>query len=295
MTEYPLELGNNIEKSLFPLFKAYFPNYENFRSRFLIPLTGRPNDPNWRNDTHPELERIGVASFGLLKSLNFVFIKKDKIKVSSDPEQTFKNVYFHFGLATDSVDAILRSIALLEFELKILDIDKKLKISDELLLKKFENWVKKDYQNCYQEMISEGKPIFYYPQHNHSFLSIIVRDKSLKNKYLELIKQLKDYRNFFIHNPGVDVFMDTSTGKRFAIKKEMVKKSRNWATLRSLYDQDQSLFIDPEEMITYDLINLITSLNSIWPSLTYNLELIYQHIDFPKIFKGYKRQLTFNV
>jgi hypothetical protein len=122
-----------------------------------------------------------------------------------------------------------------------------------------------------------------------------VTDKSLKNKYLELIKQLKDYRNFFIHNPGVDVFMNTSTGKRFAIKKEMVKKSRNWATLRSLYDRDQSLFIDPEEMITYDLINLITSLNSIWPSLSYNLELIYQHIDFPKIFKGYKRQLTFNV
>ena len=292
MTEYPLESGNNIEKSISPLLKDYFPNYENYRSQFLVPLTGQPKDPNWRKDTHPELERIGIASFGILKSLNFIFIKKDQIKVSSDPEQTFKNVYFHFGLVTDSVEAVLRSICLIESELKILDIDKKLKLSNESLLTKFEEWVRDDYQKCYMDMILEGKPILYYPQHDYNFLSIIVKNKLIKKSYLELIKQLKDYRNFFIHNPGIDVFMNTRTGKRYAIKKELVKSSRNWATLRDLFDLDESLFIYPEAMIKTDLLNLLKELNSIWPSIINNMELIYQNKDFSKLFKGFKRDIT---
>jgi hypothetical protein len=96
MTQYPLELGNNIERSLFPILKAYFPNYENYRSRFLMPLTGQPIDPNWRKDTHPELERIGIASFGLLKSLNFVFIKKDKRVRSLRKRNSNKEIRYYF-------------------------------------------------------------------------------------------------------------------------------------------------------------------------------------------------------
>ena len=292
MIEYSLESGNSIERNISPLFKEYFPDYETYRSKFLMPLTGQPNDPNWRKDTHPELERIGIASFGILKSLNLVYIKKDKIKVSTDPEQTFKNVYFHFVLATDCVDAMLRSIAIVESELKILDINEKLKLSNELLINDFDTWVTKDYPKCYQEMINEGKPIFYYPQHDYNFLSITVTNKLIRKSYLELIKKLKNYRNFFIHNPGIDVFIVKRIDKRFAIKKEMVKKSRNWTTLRDLYNHDKSLFIDPEEMITTDLINLIKELNSIWPSIIANMESIFQHNNFPTIFKGYKRNLT---
>ncbi len=294
MIKYPLELGNNIERSLFPILKAYFPIYENYRGEFLMPLTGLPRDPNWRKDTHPELERIGVASFGILKSLNYAFIKKDKIKVSGDPDQTFKNVYFHFGLAADCVDAVCRAIVIIESELKMIDIDKKLRLNETNLIDKFTTWASKEYGKCYENMINEGKPIFYYPQHDHNYLNVIVTEKSLKNEYLEIIKKLKDYRNFFTHNPGVDVFMDNNTGKRFAIRKEMVSKSKNWSTLRDLYDIDRSLFIDPEEMITYDLIDNLKALEKIWPSVIKNMDSIYHHENFPKIFKGYKRKMTTN-
>lgn len=294
MIKYPLELGNNIERSLFPILKAYFPIYENYRSEFLMPLTGLPKDPNWKKDTHPELERIGVASFGILKSVNFVFIKKDKIKVSGDPDQTFKNVYFHFGLAADCVDAVCRAIVIIESELKMIDIDKKLRLNETNLIDEFSTWANKKYGKCYDNMINEGKPILYYPQHDHNYLNIIVTEKPLKNEYLEIIKKLKDYRNFFTHNPGVDVFMDNNTGKRYAIKKEMVSKSKHWSTLRDLYDIDRSLFIDPEEMITYDLIDNLKALDKIWPSVIKNMDSIYHHESFPKIFKGYKRKKTTN-
>jgi len=292
MINYPLELGNNIERSLFPIMKAYFPIYEDYRSEFLMPLTGLPKDPNWRKDTHPELERIGVASYGILKSLNFVFIKKDKIKVSGDPEQTFKNVYFHFGLAADCVDAAFRSIVMIESELKMIDVDKKLRLNEPYLIDKFTTWVSEEYGKCYENMINDGKPIFYYPQHDNNYSNIIVTEKSIKKEYLGIVRKLKDYRNFFTHNPGVDVFMDTDTGKRYAIKKEMVSKSRNWSTLRDLYNIDQNLFIDPEEMITYDLIDYLNSINKIWPSVIKNMDSIYHHTSFPQIFKGYKRKMT---
>ena len=122
-------------------------------------------------------------------------------------------------------------------------------------------------------------------------MNIVVSDKSLKNEFLETVKKLKDYRNFFTHNPGVDVFMDTNTGKRYTIKKEMVTKSKNWSTLRDLYDINRSLFIDPEEMITYDLIDNFKALEKIWPSVIKNMESIYNHESFPEIFKGYNRKI----
>lgn len=292
MIDYPLETGNNIERSISQLFKLHFPKYESFRSKYLLPLTGLPKDPNWRNDTHPELERIGIASFGILKSINFVYIKKNQIHVSGDPDQTFKNIYFHFGLAIDCVESLARSIATVESELQIININKKPKITKMTLIYSFVRWAIKEYPSSFLNMINEGKPISYYPQHDHNFLSIIVTKKSIRKKYQALLKQIKDYRNFFIHNPGVDVFMNNSSRKRYAIKKEMVKKSKNWATLRELYNIDKSLFIDPAEMVDHDLTNLLNEFNSIWNSISENLDLIYNHENFNILFRGYNRYVV---
>ncbi len=291
MADYSLETGNGIERNLAPLLREYFPLYNDFRSAYLIPLTGLPEDPNWRIDTHPELERIGISSFGILKSINFIFIKKNQIHVSGDPDQTFKNIYFHFGLAIDCVEALARSISIIESELKITNIDKRIKLPFITLILNYVKWAINDYTKSYNEMISNGKPIFYYPQHDNNFLSIVVKNKSARKSYSRLTKQLKDYRNFFIHNPGVDIFMDTGTRKRYALQKGMVLKSKNWATVKELYRIDKTVFIDPTEMVEKDLHSLLSGLNSIWTSFTENMELIYTNHNFIGIFKGFRREL----
>jgi len=292
MERHLFEEGNNIERSLAPLLRKYFPRYENFWSTYLMPLTGRPNDPNWRLDTYPDLEKIGIASFGIMKSISFINNKKDKIGVSGDPEQTFKNIYFHFGLAIDCVEALARSIVIIMEELRLVNIERKLKLSSASLLYYFLSWAFKDYSKSFKMMVSEGKPIFYYPQHNHDFLCLIISEKSKRRKYLSLTKKIKDYRNFFIHNPGVDVFMDLHSKKHYAIRKEKVNKSRNWATLRELYNIDKSDFIDPSLMIADDLHYFLTELNSIWFDFDKKLELIYNDKGFGRIFTGFKRQIT---
>ena len=291
MIEFPLESGNSIEVNLAPFLRQYFPEYEGFRSKFLVPLTGYPRNKNWRRDTHPDLERIGLSSFGLLKSLNFILIKKENIYVSGHPDQNFKNIYFHFGLAADCLDSFFRSIVIIESYLKILNLNEKLKIPDDELIKKFSKWVTDDYPNRFIELIQDGKPIFYYPQFDRTFINLVVKEKELKNSYLEVVKELKDYRNFFIHNPGVDVFKDTVQDKLFAIKKSEVKRTKNWASLSYLYSLDSSLFIDPKNMVNDDLIKFTQSLNKIWPAVIDSLKIIYEHHDFQKIFKGFNRKV----
>ena len=57
-----MERGNQIERNLAQYFSERFPNYPKFRRSYLIPLTGYPYDQNWRDDTHPYLEQIGITS-----------------------------------------------------------------------------------------------------------------------------------------------------------------------------------------------------------------------------------------
>lgn len=290
MIEFPLESGNSIEINLAPFLRQYFPEYEGFRSKYLVPLTGYPRNKNWRRDTHPDLERIGLTAFGLLKSLNFILIKKENIYVSGHPDQNFKNIYFHFGLAADCLDSFFRSIVIIEAYLKILKLKEKLMIPEEELIKKFTKWVATDYSKRFDEFIQDGKPILYYPQFDRSFISLIVKDKEIKSTYLEVVKELKDYRNFFIHNPGVDVFKDTVQDKLFAIKKSEVKRTKNWASLSYLYTVDNTLFVDPKNMVNEDLARFTQSLNKIWPSVNDALQVIYGHPDFQKIFKIVNRK-----
>lgn len=292
MAMSPLDNGNKIEKSVASLIRAYFPIYEDFYRKYLIPLTGQPNDPNWRNDTYPYLEKIGISAFGILKSINFISIKKSQIKVSADPDQTFKNIFFHFGLAIDCVESLSRAIILVESELKMIDFDKKLQLPPIKLIKKFQDWATNSYSVKYNEMVKFGKPILYYPQHDHNFLSLIVESKQVKSRYSQITKSIKDYRNFFIHNPGVDVFIDLKTHELYAIKKEMVNESANWASLRGLYNNQKNLFVNPQEMVNQDLVSLLKELNSIWSSVCNHLEEIYSHIDFNRLFKGYNRKAS---
>ncbi len=286
----PLENGNNIEQSVASLVRAYFPNYEDFYSKYLIPLTGQPKDPNWRHDTYPELEKIGISAFGILKSINYVSIKKSKINVSGDPEQTFKNIYFHFGLAIDCVETLARSIILVEAELNIRDFNKNLRLKPEELCADFQKWIKNSYYEKYEKMVKFGKPIFYYPQHDYNFISLIVENKQVTSNFSKLTKSIKDYRNFFTHNPGVDVFKDLATNELFAIKKEMVNESANWASLIEHYNNHKNHFINPKEMVTKDLILLLGELNNIWIFVCNHLEKIYIHKDFNQLFKGFQRK-----
>jgi hypothetical protein len=287
MIVYPFVKGSSVDSEFVDYICDHFSSYEPFRERFLYPLTGMPDDPNWRNDTYPELEGIGMATYGILKSLKFILLNKQNVDVG-DPQQTFKNIYFHFGLIIDTVEALCRSIAKCLDYLGMVDIEKRLKIPMCRLVSSFTFWAGRKYPGKFKEMIEFGKPIFYYPQHDQSYLALLT-NKSERKSYLRYTEQIKQYRNFYIHNPGVDIFINIETKKRFVAKKDIIQKAKSWVDLRTLFETDRSYFMDPKEMIQDDLNSISHHLDLLWGPLTQTLEEIFTHEDFGEIMNGYSR------
>lgn len=282
---------NSLERESKEFLINDFPKYIEIRDRYFIPLTGYPNDSNWRIDTHPFLERIGVTNYAVLKSIVFIRHRKGHVSIS-DKEQSFKNIYFHFGLIFDCVETLSRYIIKIENLLKIKNQSQTLKLSKSNLLKSYEEWVDNEYPRRFVSMLECGKPIFYFPQRDHTYLSLIIQNP-LKRTYNKFAKEIKDYRNYFIHNPGVDIFKEISTDRLFALKKEFVEISINWANIQFHFDTEKSYFEDPEEMITNDLSSLSKILNEIWDCFIERFNTIYSHQGFHSIFKNYNRELEF--
>ena len=162
--------------------------------------------------------------------------------------------------------------------------------SHEELKNEFDTWLQK-YDILFLDMIAFGKPVVFMAQSNsNSFLKYIVTDKTLRRNYTENTQVLKNHRNFFAHNPGVDVFKDLNSNQLYTIRKEDVNKSRSWADLRRLYRKERRLFIDPQKMINNDLMLLSKELTSIWPFIIDAIQKIYDHPEFDKIFKNFARQ-----
>ena len=132
---------NNIEINLEQELLKEFPRYIPYREKYLTPLRGLPTNPNWRIDTHPDLEQIGVASYGILKSINFIYYRKNYIDIS-DFDQSFKNIYFHFGLIFDCIEALCRNIVLIEQSINLIDIESKLRLTEQKLTDDFAVWIK---------------------------------------------------------------------------------------------------------------------------------------------------------
>lgn len=290
MIVYPFVKGNKLDHRFVDFICDHFPSYEPFRMRFLYPLTGMPSDPNWRKDTYPELEGIGMSAYSILKSLKFILLNEENVSVG-DPQQTFKNIYFHFGLIIDTIEFLCRSISKCLNYLKIIDVEDRLRISPDELAANFATWVETKYPDRFQEMIEYGKPIMYYPQRDNNHLALLTT-KAERKEYLKFTEQIKQYRNFYIHNPGVDIFVNIESQKRFVANKCIIQKARSWADIMILFEEERSSFIDPKEMIKNDLISLSNHIDSLWGPIVLKLEEVYNHDGFSRIMHGYKRKIT---
>lgn len=91
MTFYKLAInGDDLERHYWGLFlKDYFPSYESFWLKFVVPLTNRPIDIHFKNDL--ELSRIGKTeadiciaqlSYSIFRHLMRCFKIREEIKTS---------------------------------------------------------------------------------------------------------------------------------------------------------------------------------------------------------------------
>jgi hypothetical protein len=279
------ESQNEIERNASKIMEAFFPNYEIFWDKFLEPLKG--TDSNWRYDTLHNLEEIGISQYGILKSINFILLSKEEITVG-DPLQRFKNIYFHFGLVFDSVENLARNICIVGNLLEIIFPRKVLSLDKATLMNEFEKWVDKDYLKSYEKLTELGKPIFYYPQGNENFIRLLIQ-KPLLSHYNIFITNIRIYRNFYIHTPGVDIIRRLYDNKLFAIKKEYLQLYRHWSFIRTSFDKNIINFDDPKVIVENDLNETLRLLNSVWQSFIEIMDKIIIHHNYNKLTSNYIR------
>lgn len=175
---YKLRTGNHkIEREVASIIEIEFPEFECFWNKHLQPLK---KDGHWRNDTIEYLEYIGMANFAILKSINLINRNKNNIKVS-DPDQWFKTIYFHFGLIGDCIENLSRNIALMQHQLKIINLDKK-RQTQKVLITEFKKWLSNAYDKSYKDFIQKGRPIKHYPRPNINYTSLVIEKKERKKE-----------------------------------------------------------------------------------------------------------------
>jgi len=274
---YKLRTGDHkIEREIASLIESEFPEFEDFWNKHLEPLK---KDGSWRNNTIEYLEYIGMANFAILKSINVINRNKTKIDVG-DPDQSFKTIYFHFGLIADCVENLSRNIALTQHHLKIIKIDKKRRTKKELIAN-FKNWFSEEYSKNYKSFIQMGRPIIHYPRPNIKYTSVVIA-KNARKEYDKLISSLRKYRNFYTHNPGVDIIKKGN--ELFVINRDHVKESRSWSELRNMLQRSPQVFINPIIQVNNDLKEVLSSLRVLWKSFDAKMTEIENHKNFKKIF-----------
>jgi len=221
--------SNPIEHKMAGMIEEHFPFYDKFWDDFLTDGIGPDN--HWKEGP---LERLGIANYGILKSLNFIRINYDKIKIN-DENQTFKNVYFHFGIICELIPYCCRYT--IEF-LKTLGVE----------LPRI-NYKTDQIEN--DEMIKS--------------LKVFITDNSEFENLKMFYKQITKYRHFYTHNPGIDIV--NNAGEMRVVKREMVDKCMELSTIRKLYKLDSENFVNPVTQIYADLIDILKYLNLIWIKL----------------------------
>jgi len=282
---------NYIYKEIAPLIEEYFPNYEIFYNDFILKFIGK--DGNWKIDMHPIFEEIGMADYGVIKSLNYIQRSKKTVRVG-DPNQTFKNIYFHFGLVLESLEHMARHILRLKRLLRKFDLDSKLAMSDKKICNKIKNWIKKEYKIQLEKFIDTGRP-FQLPIRNPYLLKLMIQDTELIRNYNKFSQSIREYRNIFIHNPSVDIFMvkEERTIKHFSPKKNKAKKYPLWNDMRTKYLFKKDDFINPKSLIEEDLLELLKLLNDIWKEYHKHMKEIFQQNDIASLLENFNREKVF--
>ena len=278
------DLKNPMYLNVINMLDAHFQNYRVFHDKFLGVLKGADN--HWRADIYEYLEELGISDYGLIKSINYINYAKSRIKVN-DVEQKFKNAYFHFGLLFDTIDNILKCI--IYTKQKLFGNENPLvKKTKKELMDKYEDWIEKKYESEYEKMVIQGmRSIYYYPQSNRDFLKQIVKNKKFRKEYKEYITEIKKYRNFFTHNPSIDVV--NNSGNRYVILRKYLSQYRTLTEIRNGIRSFPEHFIDPVRQLDNDLKDTLRVVNRLWDYLIEEMDNLTAQAGYKSLINNYKR------
>ena len=234
-----------------------------------------------------------MSQYGVYKSLVYIHISKLNIRVG-DTDQRYKNIYFHFGLIFEIVENLAKNMILAQHQLQMIKLSKSLQpFNKPKIIKSIKKRIDKKYEKGYLLMIKHGIPLWYQIQTTNFLFEIIPkRCFKFRREYTDFVNMIKSYRNFYIHNPGVDIVI-INKGKLLALKKEHIKdfKYRYWSILKKniLSQNKTDHFEDPVTIVNNDFEIALKYLNRIWNYFIKSMDKLKSNKDYPSIFYGFNK------
>ncbi|MHA1692192.1 MAG: hypothetical protein ACTSU7_11240 [Candidatus Heimdallarchaeaceae archaeon] len=210
--------GDAMERKAWDLFiRSYFPNYEQFWLKFVVPRTNRPKDIRTKKDTPLDERIIIMLHYSILTNLLHAF----EDLPNSYNRKIFENIYIRLSSATDVCEDFLFRFFLWIEKRQIEDITEEYKGFDKEIKPKKKEAIK---------VLEKGK--------NYSIPFLSKRDIIKKltfndfgSNLFEFIDLMRTYRNFVIHS--WQIFQIDNLFP----KKEYVQEYRDWfAVLEELED-----------------------------------------------------------
>lgn len=253
-----------IEKGVASVVERDFPSYLKFDLDHLRKLQ---DGKNWRSDTHPSLEIIGVSCFGLLKSINFIERNKNQF-IRHDPDQRFKSIWMHFGLLFETMNHLMDHLLIVHQAVGIETLDNIEPLTPEQLQSDFSKWVKEHYSADFKVLIESGRPIQFNPHPKYKDRSLLkfLGDDLLK-EYLKLKRKLHSYRNYYVHKPGVALLRRRGTW--LVLRRKYITMSARWSTmvLHANSPDHMTYFEDAASVVEKDLRQTLNLFERIFKSV----------------------------
>jgi len=229
----------------------------------------------WRKKLDRDLEVIGTGHYTILKSLNFIRRNKEYVKIN-DPDQKYKNIYYHFGLIIDCIRQISRSILIFEDKLGIIKFQEKAKTKEEIELQT-KGWFDQYYNKLFERLTTYGITISQNIQPENEYISILEPTKNNIKKYNQFRNSIQQYRNILIHNPSIDIFKRSDLNGVYVVKKEQLKKYRFLNEIDKININD---LINPIEQVNQDYEKCLSAVMEVWTVFLVHIKDINSHPDF---------------
>ena len=272
--QYRLKIdGDALEKEAWDsIIHQYFPYYELFWQKFVVPRTNRPHNIRTKEDT-PERERyIIMLHYSILT--NFLDIYQNLPYAYN--RGAFEGMYVRLSSVTDVCEEFL-----FWFYLWVRGKSISEALNDEEIKTKF---ITPDEGKAVTLIPDEGKAVTLIPDEekavkqlkkgrNYSLPVVSKRDiirllagKTLGDElYDEVFNPIRTYRNFIVHSwPMFQI------GWKFP-QKDAVSKNRDWVELLKDLDDPsksdaiyQDKYEDMAQMVQRDFLILISTINRVW-------------------------------
>jgi hypothetical protein len=149
------------------------------------------------------------------------------------------------------------------------------------ILNHTKNWYQKSYDDQRLRLIESGIPITIQFQPRKEYLSFLADGKSI-SKFNKFRYNIQQYRNFFIHNPAIDIFWSKRLERESVVKN---KSFRKYVFLNDIEKLDSADFIDPRISVNEDYKKSLEVIEEVWDILLKSLNDITSHANFQEMSK----------